>query len=1328
MATPWGNSLTFAVNGVKVVLPEAAVGSLRLVDYLRDGAGLKGTKVACGEGGCGACTVVLRHRGTTSDALVQRSVNACLLPLAAVDGMEVLTVEGVGSTKALDPIQQTLVTNSGMQCGYCTPGWVMNMYELLQNDAAPSQAKIEGHFDGNLCRCTGYRPILHSMHAFGSAVECTDSTKKDEEVYMGEEQYEFVHVAECDESEATRARKGCTTSCATCPKKANVIDMEDLGPAMTCKQDHPPPDFIRTYTPVPLRLRDRKRVWYRALTLAQVAEVQKAHAPSEIMLIGGLTSRGVAKYFNGTAPYRQPSFAPVLLDITHIPELKAISSTEAGVVVGAAVTLTDLLAALTADTLDDVRVLAKHIRRIANHQVRNAGTWAGNLALARQFPAFPSDLAVGLAGFGATLSVAVAGAAAAPMSVLKYLRLPHEKPAMLLSVTLPATASKSTFMCHKVAQRAVNSHAHVNAATRFVVNSDNVVVRATVVVGGKQIVPCTKTEAYLADKPLSEAIFQRSLATLLEEVASHDDAFSASVVRAFWYKSWLRALPSLSSRTLESTVPAMPRAISSGTQKFPAHDATAPVGKPVQKLASKLLATGEARFVADLLPPPSMLFGAIVYSTEARKQVVRINVDEARDYSGVVDVILAEDIVGKNATGDGNEFLFVPHHNTSVYVGAALGLVVARSSAAAQEAAALVKVTYGPVQRDTFWTDGPPIVSVAMARKAKTLVPATASTPNPLVMPGSDDAVPAKIRAAPNTINGAVDIGSQRHMYMEPQATSVHPAEDGGVEVHASCQNPTFVQRNVAAILDIPQHAVNVQMKRAGGGFGGKLTRNIINAGAAAVAASKLGVPVQVVNDRNTDFQTIGGREAMTAEYSVGFTADGRILALDVTLHCALGGFAGDNTGDINMAVLWADGAYHIPHMRCQAWMYLTNTPTCTSVRAPGVPNSTMVLEIVIEHIALELNKPVSWIQSRNMLRDGHVTPYGQVLENVTLPRIWQRLLHSADVLRRKEQVAYFNANNRWKKKGLSVTPVKYGMGISGLKYGAQVSVFAGDGTVLVTHGGCEIGQGIDTKAAQMAAYALGIPLETIQVRATSTDMIPNSDATGGSSTSESIARSVQAACTTLNNRLKPIREANPKVTEWAKIIQRAHDAGVHLSAAEQPFATPSATDKFDYFVYAAAASEVEVDVLTGEISLVRTDIVYDCGVSFNPAVDIGQIEGAFVMALGFFFFEEVEYDADGRLLSTGTWEYKIPSTLDIPQCLNVTLLEKAENEKGIMSSKAVGEPPFQLANSVYFAIKEALRHSRDERGHHGFFRLDLPATVKRRQQAANVLAADFHF
>ncbi|RHY33084.1 hypothetical protein DYB32_001892 [Aphanomyces invadans] len=1117
--TEWSHILTFALNGRKIEVDGNAFprfNDLRLIDYIRDQAGLTGTKLSCGEGGCGACTVVLCHRSPfASSQIIYRSVNACLIPLAAIDGMDVLTVEGVGSTRhRLHPIQSRMVDNYSMQCGFCTPGWVMNMYELLQTSSSTgandplTKDTIENHFDGNLCRCTGYRPILQTMQSFSTA--STAPTSLEYESYSprsdrrfvdkDEPDFEFVEREdlECDHTDETRAMKQCTTSCDDCPHQHHLQlgEIEDLGapykPALVAHvelDDAQVPDFIKKYTPVPLAFHATSTAilsWYRVISMDQLVAVQAKHSADKVMVVGGLTSRGVSKYLNGTAPYNHAILPTVLIDINFIPELQTIRTTDTNLSVGASVSLTVMLSTLHAIKGNPcIQALARHVSKIANHQVRNVGTWAGNLALARHFPSFPSDLATGLVGYGAALTVRQ-GPTLTSMSIEDFLSLPDTANPLLMSLELPLyeTSSLRTFKCHKVAQRKQNSHAHVNAAMMIVLNADHVCTRARVVFHGVgKLMRCTQTENALTDRLVTDP--------------------TTSVVHSFWYKTMLEVAPALSSARLASGRYELPRQVSSGHQVVPTVDGgTAPVGQSIPKLSAKvthLLATGEAKYVGDALPLPGLLYGALVFSTKALAKVVQLNTQKALNVQGVVDVVTAADIPGANRIGDGDEPLFVPVQGNALYVGAALGLVLATSADVAQHAASLVDVEYGAIEDDPFWTNENPITTVAMAREANTFVPSTPDQANPICMPQSDDHVEDKIAKAPHQLKGSA---------------------------------------------------------------------------------------VQVINDRNTDFRNVAGRNAMVGEYHVGFDNDGHLLALDLTFHFAMGAFAGGYaclprekyllTSMVETTVasvswrscgpmahttclrfgtvspplvvsMLLDGFAHIAtslFVRARGYMYLSNTPTCTSVRAPGVPNSVMLLEMVIEHVAQTLQLPVEWVQKRNFVK------------------------------------------------------------------------------------------------------------------------------------------------------------------------------------GEQPNVVAPPGQQFDYFVYAAACSEV--DILTGELNVLRTDVMYDCGKSFNPLIDIGQIEGAFVMALGLFFQESVEYDAHGQLVTSGTWEYKIPSHKDIPEILNVTLLDKAENPQGVMSSKAVGEPPFQLVNSVYFALKHALYHSRLERNVLGFFQLDMPATVDRRLLAASVKPTDF--
>jgi xanthine dehydrogenase/oxidase len=426
----------------------------------------------------------------------------------------------------------------------------------------------------------------------------------------------------------------------------------------------------------------------------------------------------------------------------------------------------------------------------------------------------------------------------------------------------------------------------------------------------------------------------------------------------------------------------------------------------------------------------------------------------------------------------------------------------------------------------------------------------------------------------------------------------------------------------------------------------------------------------------------------------------------------------------------WADNAYYFPNYASTSQVVCTNLPPNTSMRAPGVVQSQFATESMIGAVADSLGLAAEEVQQRNFYTQGQTTPYGQQLKYFSLPAVWKGLKESGngtmDVAGMRADAAAFNKGNRWRKRGVSMTPVKYGIGLSGYSMGCTARAFA-DGTVQITHGGCEIGQGIHVKVAQAAAYAIGCKLDLISVEATNTDQVANSTGTGGSGTSESCCNAALVCCGNLMKQMAPYMAAAGN--DWVKACGAAYasSAGKGALSAEgwsAPSEQPGNT--FTYFVYAAAVSEVEVDILTGEHTVLSSSINYDCGKSLNPAVDIGQIEGAFIMALGYFTSEQVVNDSKGLLLSSGTWEYKPPSAFDIPLKFNVSFLRDAPNPVGVLGSKAVAEPPYALGNSVFFAMKEAIRAARVDGGKAPLFELAHPATPGAVQQACETDEAMF--
>jgi len=471
---------------------------------------------------------------------------------------------------------------------------------------------------------------------------------------------------------------------------------------------------------------------------------------------------------------------------------------------------------------------------------------------------------------------------------------------------------------------------------------------------------------------------------------------------------------------------------------------------------------------------------------------------------------------------------------------------------------------------------------------------------------------------------------------------------------------------------------------------------------------------VHVRLDRTADLDTVAGREALNATYTVGFDSTGVITALQMQMYNDSGYIIDTSFGDIDMSQLWADNCYYIANYESLATVCKTNKPTTTSMRAPGVVQSVFVMETVIEHVASELGMSPMDVRQANFYHVGNTTPYGQTIKYMSLPTIWSDLQTAANYKTTLAAVQAFNKANRYRKRGISVTPIKYGIGDNGYNTSCMIRVYPEDGTVNVTHGGVEVGQGINTKVAQVVAAELQCDLSLVRVTATSTDAIPTNSCTGGSGTSETCCAAALDACKILNTRLADLRKAMPKST-WAEIVASAAGQLINLSSQGwyNPSPSSSAAQEFTYYVWAAAQSVVEIDVLTGQLEILSSYVYYDCGQSLNPDIDVGQIEGAFIMGVGYFFTEQTVYDdTTAKFLSTGTWNYKPPFPLDIPQTFNVTLLADAPNPVGILRSKATGEPPYSLANSVYFAVRHALAAARTDAGLSGWFEMPVPATV----------------
>ena len=720
--------------------------------------------------------------------------------------------------------------------------------------------------------------------------------------------------------------------------------------------------------------------------------------------------------------------------------------------------------------------------------------------------------------------------------------------------------------------------------------------------------------------------------------------------------------------------------------------------------SAHLHVSGRANYVDDIALPANALHGAFGMSSIAHGRVRRLDLEPVRAAPGVLAVFAAADVPGDNNYGSSvhDDPIFAP--GLVQYVGQPLFAVVAESYQQARRAALRAVVEYEAL---------PAILDIRAALAAKSFVLPS----NGLLRGRPQEAVDQ----APHRFSGSLGVGGQDHFYLEGQVAAAVPQEDGGMLVHSSTQHPTEVQQIIAHALGVPAHVVTVQCRRMGGGFGGKETQPALIAAAAAVMARLTGRPVKLRLDRDTDMEMTGKRHDFVCDYTVGFDESGRILGLSVMLASRCG-YSADLSGPVNdRAVLHVDNAYYLEHVEIISHRCKTNTVSNTAFRGFGGPQGMIMIEQILDRIATHLRLDPLEVRRRNFYDDQNrnVTPYGQVVQGNRTAAIVDELVGTADYHQRRRQIAQWNADQPHIRRGIALSPVKFGISFTATHFNqasALVHVYT-DGSVLLNHGGTEMGQGLFTKVAQVVAHEFGLPLAAIRVSATDTSKVPNTSATAASAGADLNGKAAQAAAQTIRERLvqfacehfkvsaTDIRFAQGQVQigaqqlTFAQLVQQAYRARVSLSATGY-YRTPRirwdhatmSGQPFFYFAFGAAVSEVAIDTLTGESRLLRVDILHDVGKSLNPAIDMGQVEGGFLQGVGWLTSEELWWDEKGRLRTHAPSTYKIPSVSDWPMIANVRLFEGHPNhEETIYQSKAVGEPPLMLGISVLLAIRHAV-------------------------------------
>lgn len=739
--------------------------------------------------------------------------------------------------------------------------------------------------------------------------------------------------------------------------------------------------------------------------------------------------------------------------------------------------------------------------------------------------------------------------------------------------------------------------------------------------------------------------------------------------------------------------------------------------------SAHLHVSGTARYCDDEPEPADLLHLAFGRSTCAHGAITAIDLSAVRAAPGVVAVFTASDIPGVNDVSPvaGDDPMLAP--GIVQFVGQPVFLVAATSQIAARKAARLGNISYEP---------SPALVTVEQAQ-------AVASLLEPTQRMGQGDPDTALARA-PHRLSGRFDIGGQDHFYLEGQIALARPSEDGQVHVVSSTQHPSEVQHLVAHLLAVPSADVTVEVRRMGGAFGGKETQPALFAAAAALVASKTGRPAKFRCDRDDDMVMTGKRHDFRVAYDVGFDATGRVQGLKLLLSARCGATMDLSAGINDRAMFHADNCYFLRDVEILSERLKTHTVSNTAFRGFGGPQGMLAIERVMDHIALALRHDPLDVRIANLYGPGRdVTPYGMTIEDNIAPQLIARLRADARYDARRAAVAAFNARNVVLKKGISLTPVKFGISFTTThlnQAGALVHVYA-DGSIQINHGGTEMGQGLYIKVAQVVAGVFAVPVGQVRITATRTDKVPNTSATAASSGADLNGMAALHAAMAIRDRLtvflarsfacaeQDVRftpdgvVAGAATMTFAALCRKAYLGRIQLSATGF-YATPEieydrAAHKgkpFYYFAYGAAVSEVVIDTLTGEHRVLAVDILHDVGRSLNPAIDLGQIEGAFVQGQGWLTTEELVYDAKGRLLTHSPATYKIPTASDRPRHFAIALWVGENVKPTIHRSKAVGEPPFMLANSVFLALVQAIAATAPDR--RAMPLLDAPATPER--------------
>ncbi|CAL1540108.1 unnamed protein product [Lymnaea stagnalis] len=1294
------NRLILFVNGIKVEITNPDP-EITLLTYLRHNLRLPGSKLGCGEGGCGSCTVMVSKYDSAKDLVEHIPVNACLASLCSLHGQAVTTVEGIGSTKSkLHPVQRQIAENHGSQCGFCTPGIVMSMYTLLRNNPRPTKLEIQENFDGNLCRCTGYRPILGAFHSFAK-------DKSPSPCAMGEN-----CCRRTDRGEHGQTFSDKSTTCLPYDESQEPI----FPPELKLRAGELQSEV--------LRFESDRVTWFSPTTLTQLLAIRKLFPDSK--LINGNTEIGIDIKLKGKE-------YPERVSVARTTELMTIAQTDKGIRIGASSTLQEVDALFKEAVAElpewQTRVFAAFIemlRWFAGHQIRAVACMTGNIITASPI----SDLNPLLVACRAELDIVDLDGNHSTVVMddtffTTYRKTRLQDTDTVVGITVPYTTQSQFFYGYKQANRKEDDIAVVNAGMWVELEADGHTVRdIRLVFGGMadKTVEATKTKAKIIGRVWDNSLLELACS---EDMLPADlplppgavggmVAYRRTLTLSFFFRFYL-AVASRTSQISDfdtSGLGDIVRGVSSGCQVYDStdyepsgqtddHSINDALGRPLVHRSAFKQVTGEALYVDDI-PSDGHLFVGFVTGRYAHAQVVSIDATKALGVPGVVGFVSSKDVPGSNAWDSEHDLVFVPESGTVEHEGQVIGLVIAENLASAQRAARLVEVTYNKLE---------PVITIQDAIAKCAFFPI-----NQVVECGD---VQSAFGAAERIVEGELHMEAQEHFYLEPHSCIVYPCDADEYQVVCMTQGLDSIQTGLARVLNVKENQINVSVKRIGGGFGGKETRHASVVFPTAVAAYKLQRPVRAVLERSEDMKLTGTRHPVLAKYKVGFTNEGQLTALEIVVYFNCGMSLDLSAAVSERCLLTIANGYNIANVRLTSKLCRTHVASATAFRGFGTPQALFIVESIVGHVACELDMDPVKIREQNFFSEGDKAPYGQEILQNNLLACWRECQQKSSYDTLRQSVDDFNAKNQWKKRGVALSPLTYGIGfpLKLLNKGSALVNIYRDGSVILLTGGVEMGQGLHTKMIQIASRVLDVGVNYIRINETTTNSVPNASPTAGSLTSDLIGGAVKEACEQISQRLAPYRVADD-TKSWEQIVSAAIDDRICLSAVGfyKPHVIGMDWSKrvntpFQYYSFGAACSLVEVDCLTGDHHVLRTDIVMDVGRSLNPAIDVGQIEGAFIQGYGLMCLEQYKVTKEGSLLTQGPGTYKIPGFSDIPESFNVSLLKTPGNPKAVYSSKAIGEPPLCLAVSVFMAIKSALLAARKQNGKSPHFRLDSPAT-----------------